>query len=545
MSESPNLQLKSQIKDAQRHAAGSNSSFSKTSSQYLTAPTPEKRLSNEFIIGVPDRKHNSIKKAGQVSLRKAASSSHLASSPPLSPSTLSHFSTGSHSALRKKIDFTHVGPMDFEKIALLGKGDVGKVYLVRYVGKREHMKQKLISGLNGSHKSHDSLTSLEESSRREAASSQAPSGVKSDFSTDSHTPAEEKELLFAMKVLKKKDMIERNKVKRVLTEREILATTDHPFIITLYCSFQSEDKLYFVMEYCAGGEFFRTLQKQPNKSLPEDTVKFYAAEVLLALEYLHMMGFIYRDLKPENILLHASGHIRLTDFDLSKQTISTLPPSVSKGFFKSRKKSKIGTKQIQQFNSFVGTEEYIAPEVISGQGHSSSVDWWTFGILLYEMLYGTTPFKGKTQSETFANILNQKIKFDKSKQHISKHCKDLIKKLLRPEKSKRLGHKHGAADVKSHPFFKNVRWALIRSASPPIIPEISNPADISNFRKLRDSEANDDDQSMSESDERDDTNPFREFGFSTDKVRKDMYGMEKSESQLSLETMEHDSAHSQ
>jgi protein-serine/threonine kinase len=121
-------------------------------------------------------------------------------------------------------------------------------------------------------------------------------------------------------------------VKRVLTEREILATTDHPFIVTLYCSFQGADKLYFVMEYCAGGEFFRMLQRQPNKCLPENSVKFYAAEVLLALEYLHMMGFIYRDLKPENILLHHSGHVRLTDFDLSKQcAVQPAPPKLTKG----------------------------------------------------------------------------------------------------------------------------------------------------------------------------------------------------------------------
>lgn len=131
--------------------------------------------------------------------------------------------------------------------------------------------------------------------------------------------------LYAMKVLTKGEMIERNKVKRVMTEREILATANHPFIVTMYASFQTTQHLCFVMEYCAGGEFFRVLQKQPRRRLKESAVRFYAAEVILALEYLHHMGFIYRDLKPENILMRENGHISLTDFDLSKQAHPVAP----------------------------------------------------------------------------------------------------------------------------------------------------------------------------------------------------------------------------
>ncbi|KAF2428809.1 Pkinase-domain-containing protein [Tothia fuscella] len=337
-----------------------------------------------------------------------------------------------------KVRNVEVGPSSFDKIKLIGKGDVGKVYLVR-----------------------------EKKSSR----------------------------LYAMKVLSKKEMIKRNKIKRALAEQEILATSNHPFIVTLYHSFQSEDHLYLCMEYCSGGEFFRALQTRQNKSVDEDAARFYAAEVTAALEYLHLMGFIYRDLKPENILLHQSGHIMLSDFDLSKQSDSGGRPTMvlaGRSGTSSNALPALDTKScIANFrtNSFVGTEEYIAPEVIKGCGHTSAVDWWTLGILIYEMLYGTTPFKGKNRNATFANILRDEVPFPEGSgaPQVSNLCKSIVRKLLVKDETKRLGSRAGASDVKGHPFFKTTQWALLRHMKPPMIPSQGRGIDTINFRNVKES----------------------------------------------------------
>ncbi|KAG9296249.1 hypothetical protein G9A89_014841 [Geosiphon pyriformis] len=333
-----------------------------------------------------------------------------------------------------KIKSVEVGPSSFQKIKLLGKGDVGKVYLV----------------------------------------TEKKSGK-----------------LYAMKVLSKKEMIKRNKIKRALAEQEILATSNHPFIVTLYHSFQSDEYLYLCMEYCMGGEFFRALQTRPGKCLDEEDAKFYAAEVIAALEYLHLMGFIYRDLKPENILLHQSGHIMLSDFDLSKQSHPANMPTIVRNTSANAPPS-IDTKSCianLRTNSFVGTEEYIAPEVIKGCGHTSAVDWWTLGILIYEMLYGLTPFKGQDRNATFSNILKNEPYFPEppGSVPVSTLCKSLIRKLLFKDENRRLGSKAGASDVKAHPFFKSTQWALLRHATPPIIPQQSFGTDAVNFRNLQES----------------------------------------------------------
>ncbi|KAI9744866.1 MAG: serine/threonine protein kinase, AGC [Claussenomyces sp. TS43310] len=361
----------------------------------------------------------------------------LGALPPPDRSAIAFRRTYSSNSI--KVRNVEVGPGSFDKIKLIGKGDVGKVYLVR-----------------------------EKKSTR----------------------------LYAMKVLSKKEMIKRNKIKRALAEQEILATSNHPFIVTLYHSFQSEEHLYLCMEYCSGGEFFRALQTRPGKCIPEDDARFYAAEVTAALEYLHLMGFIYRDLKPENILLHQSGHIMLSDFDLSKQSDPGGKPTMILGRNGANVNSlpTIDTKScIANFrtNSFVGTEEYIAPEVIKGCGHTSAVDWWTLGILIYEMLFGTTPFKGKNRNATFANILRDDVPFPEHSgtPQVSNLCKSIIRKLLIKDENRRLGARAGASDVKGHAFFRTTQWALIRHMKPPMIPHQGRGIDTVNFRNVKESES--------------------------------------------------------
>ncbi|CAO1616926.1 unnamed protein product [Sympodiomycopsis kandeliae] len=331
-----------------------------------------------------------------------------------------------------KVKEVEVGPSSFSKIKMLGKGDVGKVYLVR-----EKRTEKL----------------------------------------------------FAMKVLSKKEMIKRNKIKRVMAEQEILSTSNHPFIVTLYHSFQSEDYLYLCMEYCMGGEFFRALQTRPGKCLPEEDARFYAAEVIAALEYLHLMGFIYRDLKPENILLHQSGHVMLSDFDLSARAERRggAPAMIRQATPNSA--PLVDTRSCiadLRTNSFVGTEEYIAPEVIKGCGHTSAVDWWTLGILVYEMIFATTPFKGNSRNATFSNVLRNEVGFPDTTP-ISSMGKSLIRKLLIKDEMKRLGSQSGASEVKQHKWFAPISWGLLRNSTPPIVPAYSNGLDAINFRNVRES----------------------------------------------------------
>nr|AML76657.1 putative LOV domain-containing protein [Polypremum procumbens] len=278
---------------------------------------------------------------------------------------------------------------------------------------------------------------------------------------------------FAMKAMDKNTMLNRNKVHRACAEREILDMLDHPFLPALYASFQTKTHICLITDYCPGGELFLLLEKQPRKVLKEDATRFYAAQVVVALEYLHCQGIIYRDLKPENVLLQRNGHISLTDFDLSCLTSCKPQLLIPETNEKKRHHHKGGqsapifmAEPMRASNSFVGTEEYIAPEIITGAGHTSAVDWWALGILLYEMLYGYTPFRGKTRQKTFANILHKDLKFPASKE-VSLQAKQLMYRLLHRDPKNRLGSRQGASEVKQHPFFRGVNWALVRCMIPP------------------------------------------------------------------------------
>ncbi|VAI16354.1 unnamed protein product [Triticum turgidum subsp. durum] len=260
---------------------------------------------------------------------------------------------------------------------------------------------------------------------------------------------------FAMKAMDKNVMLNRNKVHRATAERQILDMLDHPFLPTLYASFQTKTHICLITDYYPGGELFLLLDRQPLKVLREDAVR----------------GIIYRDLKPENILLHRDGHISLTDFDLS--CLTSCRPQVflpEEGNKKSRRKSRSSpiffAEPMRASNSFVGTEEYIAPEIITGAGHTSAVDWWALGILLYEMLYGYTPFRGKTRQRTFANILHKDIRFPASIS-VSLPARQLIYRLLHRDPANRMGSYEGSNEIKQHPFFRGINWALVRGTAPP------------------------------------------------------------------------------
>ncbi|XP_011658109.1 serine/threonine-protein kinase D6PKL2 [Cucumis sativus] len=329
---------------------------------------------------------------------------------------------------------------------------------------------------------------------------------------------------FAMKVMDKNTLASRKKLLRAQTEREILQSLDHPFLPTLYTHFETEKFSCLVMEFCPGGDLHTLRQRQPGKHFAEQAVKFYVAEVLLALEYLHMLGIVYRDLKPENVLVREDGHIMLSDFDLSLRCAvnptlvknlsaesealrkntgycvqpaciepSCIQPSCvvpttcfSPRLFSSKSKKErkpkidlgnqvsplpelIAEPTDARSMSFVGTHEYLAPEIIKGEGHGSAVDWWTFGIFLYELLFGKTPFKGSGNRATLFNIVGQPLRFPDAPV-VSFAAKDLIRGLLVKEPQQRLAYKRGATEIKQHPFFEGVNWALIRCATPPEIP---------------------------------------------------------------------------
>ncbi|KAL4322486.1 hypothetical protein AHAS_Ahas14G0215300 [Arachis hypogaea] len=326
---------------------------------------------------------------------------------------------------------------------------------------------------------------------------------------------------FAMKVMDKASLESRKKLNRAQTEREILQLLDHPFLPTLYTHFETDRFSCLVMEYCPGGDLHTLRQRQPGKHFSEYAARFYAAEVLLALEYLHMLGVVYRDLKPENVLVRDDGHIMLSDFDLSLRcavsptlirTSHDSEPSKRAGggafcvqpacieptsvciqpscfmprlFPQKNKKSRKARADLglpantlpelvaeptqARSMSFVGTHEYLAPEIIKGEGHGSAVDWWTFGIFLHELLYGKTPFKGSGNRATLFNVVGQQLKFPESPA-TSYASRDLIRGLLVKEPQHRLGVKRGATEIKQHPFFEGVNWALIRCSTPPEVP---------------------------------------------------------------------------
>ncbi|XP_059374976.1 ribosomal protein S6 kinase alpha-1-like isoform X2 [Carassius carassius] len=306
----------------------------------------------------------------------------------------------------KEINITHVvkegaekaDPSQFELLKVLGQGSFGKVFLVRKL-----------------------------------------------------TPPDNNQL-YAMKVLRKATLKVRDRV-RTKMERNILADVNHPFVVKLHYAFQTEGKLYLILDFLRGGDLFTRLSKEVM--FTEEDVKFYLAELALGLDHLHGIGIIYRDLKPENILLDEEGHIKLTDFGLCKEAIDN------------EKKAY----------SFCGTVEYMAPEVVNRQGHTHSADWWSFGVLMFEMLTGSLPFQGKDRKETMNLILKARLGMP---QFLSAEAQSLLRALFKRNPTNRLGSDpDGAEEIKRHSFFITIDWNKLfrREIKPPFKPAVARPDD--------------------------------------------------------------------
>ncbi|XP_006915106.1 ribosomal protein S6 kinase alpha-2 isoform X1 [Pteropus alecto] len=310
----------------------------------------------------------------------------------------------------KEIDISHhvkegfekADPSQFELLKVLGQGSYGKVFLVRKV-KGSDARQ-----------------------------------------------------LYAMKVLKKATLKVRDRVRSKM-ERDILAEVNHPFIVKLHYAFQTEGKLYLILDFLRGGDLFTRLSKEVM--FTEEDVKFYLAELALALDHLHSLGVIYRDLKPENILLDEEGHIKITDFGLSKEAID----------------------HDKRAYSFCGTIEYMAPEVVNRRGHTQSADWWSFGVLMFEMLTGSLPFQGKDRKETMALVLKAKLGMP---QFLSPEAQSLLRALFKRNPCNRLGAgSDGVEEIKRHPFFATIDWNKLyrKEIKPPFKPAVGRPEDTFHF----------------------------------------------------------------
>ena len=292
---------------------------------------------------------------------------------------------------------------DFQKLKLLGKGSFGEVYLVKF---KKNNK------------------------------------------------------IYAMKILDKNDIIEKHQEEHTKIERDLLTRINCPFIVNIKFAFQDKDNLYIITEFMQGGELFFHLHKE--KRFKDEKAKFYIIEIILAIEYLHKNKMLYRDLKPENVLIDTNGHIKLTDFGLSK----------------------IIQKPKEKAYTICGTPQYLAPEVLSDKGYDCTVDWWSLGCVLYELLVGRSPFRILLGDSLNEDFYKKKILIP---DYVSDEAQDLITKLLIINPLKRLGYgEDGAYKIKQHPYFKGINWddAWNLKLKPPFIPNLSNETDLKYFDNM-------------------------------------------------------------
>ncbi|CAK9309891.1 unnamed protein product [Citrullus colocynthis] len=310
--------------------------------------------------------------------------------------------------------------------------------------------------------------------------------------------------VYAMKKLKKSEMLRRGQVEHVRAERNLLAEVDSNCIVKLYCSFQDDEFLYLIMEYLPGGDMMTLLMRKDT--LTEDEARFYVGEIVLAIESIHKHNYIHRDIKPDNLLLDKFGHLRLSDFGLCKPLdCSTLQEqdfdvgSVRNGAGQSDERNATPRTQQEQLQhwqknrrmlaySTVGTPDYIAPEVLLKKGYGMECDWWSLGAIMYEMLVGYPPFYSDDPMSTCRKIVNWRthLKFpDEAK--LSPLAKDLISRLL-CNVSQRLGT-NGADEIKVHPWFEGTEWDRLYQMEAAFVPEVKDELDTQNFEKFEESDS--------------------------------------------------------
>jgi len=273
--------------------------------------------------------------------------------------------------------------------------------------------------------------------------------------------------VYAVKVLNKVAIMKRNEARHIMSERNVLLKNiKHPFLVSLRYSFQTNDKLYFVLDYVNGGELFFHLQKERHFS--EQRAKFYAAEIASAIAYLHSQNIIYRDLKPENLLLDSDGHIKLTDFGLCKENIGDA----------SGKRTEADAPMKSTTSTFCGTPEYLAPEVLRKQPYTKAVDWWCLGAVLYEMLFGLPPFYSRDTAKMYDAILHEPLRIRNS---VSRPAQFLLDGLLQKNPSNRLGTANDFGDLVNHEFFASISWPDLEAKriKPPYNPNVKGPMDLS------------------------------------------------------------------
>ena len=309
-----------------------------------------------------------------------------------------------------------------------------------------------------------------------------------------HIPTDD---IVAIKKMKKEEMHKKNQVLHVRAERDVLSEAKNQWIVELKFSFQDQNYLYLGMEYLPGGDLMTLLMARDI--LPEEDAKFYAAEMVLAIESVHDMGCIHRDLKPDNVLIGKDGHIKLSDFGLSKKLDAFLDKNNKLIFNQDNKNLKNNNSNLsyaEQFRIFknmkskkrrekafstVGTPDYIAPEVFKQKGYGQEIDWWSLGVIMFEMMIGYPPFYSDSSTETCKKILDWENYLEiRPEANISKEAVDILKRLIN-DPEKRLG-RNGADEIKQHPYFKNVDWKHIKETMiPPFIPELKGPFDTKYF----------------------------------------------------------------